>query len=462
MRDRVKFRVGRLVFVAFSRDETLMGFGFPKDERDALDRRRARQVPAAGAVATCATSGSSCGSPRSTSDEMRELVLDAWRMCVPKKVSALGAMTLGGVAAVARAGRPRRVRRPVGADGGGRRGGPRRGRSRRLARRRRRVLDAGCGTGRVAIELARRGIEVVGVDADPDMLERARRRAPQLDVGAGRPRHARRSGDVRRRRAGRQRAAVRRAGRSRAASSPRAPATSTLGGRARRRAPGWRPAGRPSTSSTRGPPPPASSSRSDTAAGTAPRSTAAATRCRSTRPPRAAPAPARRDRRAGDAAAARARRSAPGSAAPAAPCAAWLANRGRHADTTSARSTAAATDPAAGSSQRTTPASGWPRGPGSRRYQLPSSVADQHERRALPVAEPPEHADRLVGHVLDVLGLHVADAVRVDRGRAVGRRTPRARPRDRCRPPRARAPSCGRGWRGRPRPGSSPMAGTWA
>ena len=44
-----------------------------------------------------------------------------------------------------------------------------------------RVLDAGCGTGRVAAELARRGIEVVGVDADPDMIERARRRAPQLE-----------------------------------------------------------------------------------------------------------------------------------------------------------------------------------------------------------------------------------------------------------------------------------------
>ena len=42
------------------------------------------------------------------------------------------------------------------------------------------VLDAGCGTGRVAAELARRGIEVVGVDADPDMIERARRRAPEL------------------------------------------------------------------------------------------------------------------------------------------------------------------------------------------------------------------------------------------------------------------------------------------
>jgi SAM-dependent methyltransferase len=43
------------------------------------------------------------------------------------------------------------------------------------------VLDAGCGTGRVAIELARRGIVVAGVDADPDMLERARRKAPDID-----------------------------------------------------------------------------------------------------------------------------------------------------------------------------------------------------------------------------------------------------------------------------------------
>lgn len=42
------------------------------------------------------------------------------------------------------------------------------------------VLDAGCGTGRVAIELARRGIEVIGVDADPSMITTARRRAPEL------------------------------------------------------------------------------------------------------------------------------------------------------------------------------------------------------------------------------------------------------------------------------------------
>lgn len=42
------------------------------------------------------------------------------------------------------------------------------------------VLDAGCGSGRVAIELARHGIDVVGVDVDASMLATARRRAPQI------------------------------------------------------------------------------------------------------------------------------------------------------------------------------------------------------------------------------------------------------------------------------------------
>lgn len=42
------------------------------------------------------------------------------------------------------------------------------------------VLDAGCGTGRVARELAHRGVDVVGVDLDPDMLATARRRSPEL------------------------------------------------------------------------------------------------------------------------------------------------------------------------------------------------------------------------------------------------------------------------------------------
>ncbi len=42
------------------------------------------------------------------------------------------------------------------------------------------VLDAGCGTGRVAIELDRRGIDVVGVDLDARMLDEARSKAPHV------------------------------------------------------------------------------------------------------------------------------------------------------------------------------------------------------------------------------------------------------------------------------------------
>ena len=43
-----------------------------------------------------------------------------------------------------------------------------------------RLLDAGCGTGRVGRELARRGVHVVGVDLDAEMLETARRKAPEV------------------------------------------------------------------------------------------------------------------------------------------------------------------------------------------------------------------------------------------------------------------------------------------
>ncbi|HEX7095556.1 MAG TPA: class I SAM-dependent methyltransferase [Acidimicrobiales bacterium] len=43
------------------------------------------------------------------------------------------------------------------------------------------VLDAGCGTGRVAIELVRRGVHAVGVDLDPEMLATARRNGPGIE-----------------------------------------------------------------------------------------------------------------------------------------------------------------------------------------------------------------------------------------------------------------------------------------
>lgn len=48
-----------------------------------------------------------------------------------------------------------------------------------------RVLDAGCGTGRIAIRLAELGYDVVGVDVDPTMLEVARADAPELEWRLG-------------------------------------------------------------------------------------------------------------------------------------------------------------------------------------------------------------------------------------------------------------------------------------
>ena len=85
--DRVKFRVGRIVYLSFSRDETRMGFAFPKEEREALvasepdtfmlprpsDMRFHWVVVRLAAI---------------DDQEMRELVIDAWRMVVPKKVAA--------------------------------------------------------------------------------------------------------------------------------------------------------------------------------------------------------------------------------------------------------------------------------------------------------------------------------------------------------------------------------------
>jgi hypothetical protein len=87
VRDRVKFRVGRIVYLAFSRDETLMGFAFPKEEREALVRSYPERflMPDRSdfryhwvLVRLDAIDAT----------EMRELVFDAWRMVVPKGVAA--------------------------------------------------------------------------------------------------------------------------------------------------------------------------------------------------------------------------------------------------------------------------------------------------------------------------------------------------------------------------------------
>lgn len=84
--DRVKFRVGSMVFVAFSRDETTMGFGFPKDERAAL----VASEPAKFALPSESDMRFHWVQARMDAldkEEMRELVCAAWRMVVPKKVA---------------------------------------------------------------------------------------------------------------------------------------------------------------------------------------------------------------------------------------------------------------------------------------------------------------------------------------------------------------------------------------
>jgi hypothetical protein len=86
VRDRVKFRVGRIVYVAFSRDETLMGFGFPKEERDALIESESHKFLMPGRADLrynwVVVRLSAIEEP-----EMHNLVVDAWRMVVPKRVA---------------------------------------------------------------------------------------------------------------------------------------------------------------------------------------------------------------------------------------------------------------------------------------------------------------------------------------------------------------------------------------
>jgi hypothetical protein len=85
--DRVKFRVGQIVYVAFSRDETVMGFGFPKADREMLVASDPDKFMLPGA--TDMRFNWVCVRMEALDvTEMRELVVDAWRMCVPKSVAA--------------------------------------------------------------------------------------------------------------------------------------------------------------------------------------------------------------------------------------------------------------------------------------------------------------------------------------------------------------------------------------
>jgi len=86
VRDRVKFRVGKIVYLAFSRDESQMGFAFPKHEREALVASEPKKflMPR---TSDLRYHWVEVRLDRIDDEEMREIVLDAWRMVVPKSVA---------------------------------------------------------------------------------------------------------------------------------------------------------------------------------------------------------------------------------------------------------------------------------------------------------------------------------------------------------------------------------------
>lgn len=86
VRDRVKFRVGKIVWLAFSRDETQMGFAFPKAERDVLVASEP-DVFLMPRRSDLRFNWVEVRLEALDEERMREIVLDAWRMVVPQSVS---------------------------------------------------------------------------------------------------------------------------------------------------------------------------------------------------------------------------------------------------------------------------------------------------------------------------------------------------------------------------------------
>jgi hypothetical protein len=87
VRNQLRFRVGQIVYVAFSHDETIMGFAFPKEEREMLVAAEPNKflLPRQSELRfnwVCVRLDAI------DHDELHELIVDAWRMVVPKKVSA--------------------------------------------------------------------------------------------------------------------------------------------------------------------------------------------------------------------------------------------------------------------------------------------------------------------------------------------------------------------------------------
>ena len=83
---RVKFRVGRIVYISFSRDETVMGFAFPKEQRDWLIGGSPDKFmqPSRGDLRYNWVLARQSALDKA---EMEDLVTDAWRMVVPKRLA---------------------------------------------------------------------------------------------------------------------------------------------------------------------------------------------------------------------------------------------------------------------------------------------------------------------------------------------------------------------------------------
>lgn len=88
VRGRVRFRVGQLVYVAFERDEKLMGFAFPKDLRPALVDSAPAKFLLPPRPSDLRFNWACVRLDALDRDELWALVVAAWRMCVPKKVAA--------------------------------------------------------------------------------------------------------------------------------------------------------------------------------------------------------------------------------------------------------------------------------------------------------------------------------------------------------------------------------------
>jgi len=85
--DRVKFRVGRIVFLSLSPDETVLGFGYPREERPALIASEPEKyfwpLPS-----DMRYQWVRCWLAAIDIDELRKIIEESWRMTVPKKVWA--------------------------------------------------------------------------------------------------------------------------------------------------------------------------------------------------------------------------------------------------------------------------------------------------------------------------------------------------------------------------------------